>query len=492
MLLTNTIDPYRPILDDELSRERFPPLYLLVLEGHERSRYVLQKLAKERNFIVSGARDVSDARAIMKRQAVDLLVLDPTLRSDRRESFFEEVKALHPETNTIVLTAVEGLPLAIDAVKNGAIDYITKPISRETVASVLDRSRQQLYATIRSRRLREHFRVQKRSGKLIGHSSAMQQLRQLMVQVSRSRNTILVTGEPGAGKQLVARAIHFEGQNAATPLVSIECRSLSRSLRGSELFGHSKGAFQGVHYDQTGLLTHADKGTIVLDGVSDLTMEVQAELANVLRDGVIRPVGSKHLHRLAVRVIATTSRDIATLVERGRFRRDLYTLLNITNVQVPSLRDRFDDIRDLSVHFVNHINRYSRMNRLLSEAALEQLQEYSWPGNVRELENAIEYACFHGTEDTIRPRDLPVSILATRSREGTAGPSSEFLPSSVSDFFSVGRTMGDIEKQAILSTLDYTGGDVLEAAKILQLGKTTLYRKLKEYGTPRGESLAHA
>jgi two-component system response regulator HydG len=302
----------------------------------------------------------------------------------------------------------------------------------------------------------------------------------------------LVTGEPGVGKELVARAIHFEGQNAATPFVSIECRSLSRELRGSELFGHSKDAFRGHHHDQRGLLTHADKGTIVLDGVSDLTEEVQAELANVLRDGVIKPVGSKHLHQLSVRVIATTSRDIATLVERGRFRRDLYTLLNITHIRVPSLRERLDDIRDLSVHFLNHINRYSRMSRILSEAALEQLQEYNWPGNVRELENAIEYACFHGAGDTIRPRDLPVSVHATRSRGGTGGSSSEPLTSLVSSPFLVGRTIDDIEKEAILSTLDYTGGDVREACRLLQLGKTTLYRKLKEYGDPRKDPLVHA
>lgn len=483
MLLTNTIDSYHQAFARELSRERFPPLYLLVLEEDNRARTILLRVAKAWNFIVSGARDVSDARTIMKRQAVDLLVVDPTLRSDRRESFLEEVKALHPETNTIALISAEELLIAIDAVRNGAIDYITKPLSQERVASVFERSRQQLYATIRSRRLRERFRAQKASGVLIGASPSIQQLRQMIAQVSRSRSAVWVTGELGAGKELVARAIHFEGQNAAAPFVSIDCRSLSSSSKGSELFGYAKGAFPGAHCDEKGMLAHVDKGTIVLDEITELPLEIQKELARTLQDGLVRPVGSTNCRRLSGRVIATTSRDITVLVEKGRFRRDLFSLLSLTNIRVPSLRDRRDDIYDLSMHFINRINRYSRMAYTLSDPALDVLEQYSWPGNVRELENAMEYACFHGSGDTIGPRDLPVSIHSIRTGKTSGVLASEIMESTAPNPSLVGRTIDDIEKEAILSTLDFTKGDKLEAAKLLNLGKSTLYRKLKEYGT---------
>ena len=479
-------------LNQDVSRERLPPLYMLILDADKQSRSYLKRIGSQQQFIVAEADDVGSARAIMKRQAVDLILLDPETNVDHGESFLDEIKALHPETNVIVLAPRVEKGRAIEAVKNGAVGYITSPFSRTAVQAALELARHQLHSTIRSRRSRERFRIQKGLGRLIGRSEGTLKLQKLVDKVSRSDSSILITGEQGTGKELIARTIHFQGGRAANPLLLFDCKSAVPSLRGSELFGHVKDAFRGAHTEQKGMLSLANKGTLILDEIAELPMELQTSLMRVIKEGKVRPIGASISLPLSVRIIATSSRNMSVLVERGRFRRDLYQFLNIVRIDVPPLRDRQEDIEELSAYFLERINHHSGLSKALSTEVARVLGQREWRGNVRELENAIEYACFYSTEGTIQPRDLPLagfpeaSPISAAPIQGNA-PGTDKIDGTGAERF-IARTFVDIERDAILSTLARTNGQVLEAAKLLQVGKTTIYRKLKEYGYCVSES----
>lgn len=443
---------------------------------------MLKKVARNRSFIVCDASDVSSARTIIKQQTVNILMLDLHLASDRRSSFFEEVKALHPEMEIIVSAEDSDLSSAIGAVRSGAIDYVTKTFDPDTIAAVLDRSREQFHAAIRSRRLRERFRKQKKSGELSGQSSAIENVRSSIQGLSQSMNPVLITGETGSGKELVASNIHFKSRKAACPFVVFDCRSVAPDRRGSELFGHSKFAFPGAHTDYRGILQSADTGTIVLNEITELPLPIQADLARALRERKIMPVGARRSIPISLTVIGTTSQDIGALVEKGRFRRDLYSYLNVSRVRLPPLRERLEDVPSLTKFFVERINQQTPSDKVLPDELTRILSSYPWPGNVRELENAIEYACFRSSDDTLKVSDFPLEI-----HEFVIASGRKALETSDSDGVSpsetlVGRPMAEIERDAILKTLDFTKGDKRRAASLLGLGKTTLYRKLKEYG----------
>ena len=480
------IPPLPPI--QEFSRERFPPLYLLIVEANDRFREILKKVARSLDFIVCDASAISSARAIIKRQTVDILILDLNMTRDTCSSFFEEVKGLHPETEIIVSADQSDLSSAVNAVRSGAIDYVTKASESAAIAAVLRRSREQFRAAIRSRRLRERFRKQKKSGKLSGQSSAIENVRSFIRGLSRSTNPVLITGEPGSGKELIARTIHFGSPKAASPFVVFDCLSLASDRRGSELFGHVKHAFPGAHDDYAGILASADTGTIVLNEVTDLPLMIQAELVRALREKKITPVGSRRSIPVSLSVIGTTSQDVGVLVAKGRFRRDLYSYLSLSHIKVPPLRDRLEDVPSLAKFFVERINQQTLSQRVLSDDLIEILSSYTWPGNVRELENAIEYACFRSSSERLNASDFPLEIhefAISRLRKQRDPKTMEFrdsyIPVTTNDGL-IGRSMADIERDAILQTLSFTNGDKRRAASLLGLGKTTLYRKLKEYG----------
>jgi len=488
MLISNAgyLAPLPPT--QEASRERFPPLYLLILEANNQFRTILKKIARSRDFIVSDASDVSSARAIIKSQTVDILMLDLNMESDRRSSFFDEVRALHPETEIIVSADQSDLSSAIDTVRSGAMDYVTKAFDSVTIAAVLDRSREQFRAAIRSRRLRERFRSQKKSGELSGQSSAIENVRSFIRGLAQSMNPVLITGESGAGKELVARTIHFGIRKSASPFVVFDCRSLASDRRGSELFGHVKLAFPGAHTDYRGILASADTGTIVLNEVTELPLTIQGNLVRSLRERKITPIGGHRSIPVSLTVIGTTSQNVATLVEKGRFRRDLYSYLNVSHVKVPPLRERLEDVPSLARYFIDRINQQTLSHRVLSDDLIKILSSYTWPGNVRELENAIEYACFRSSNEILNASDFPLeihefAIARLRAHQDLKAFETRGSHSSVrTDETLVVRPIADIERDAILKTLNFTNGDKRRAARLLGVGKTTLYRKLKEYG----------
>jgi two-component system response regulator HydG len=301
----------------------------------------------------------------------------------------------------------------------------------------------------------------------------------------------LILGESGTGKELVARSIHFNGPNAAKPFVPVDCGSLVPTLIESELFGHVKGAFTGADRNKEGLLASAEGGTVFLDEIGELPLDLQAKLLRALQEKEVRPVGATQAKPISARVLAATNRDLAAMVEQGRFRKDLYFRLNVVNLRIPPLRDRRGDIATLAMHFLGRMQNESGVERNFSDDMLRVMSEYDWPGNVRELENAIERACALSSGPVLHMGDLPTQLQDFRMQQGPVFAADEDdergLDRAISGTAGGGGKGGivsiaEMEKKAILGTIRQLKGDKLMAAKLLGIGKTTLYRKLKEYG----------
>ncbi len=333
-----------------------------------------------------------------------------------------------------------------------------------------------------SRRLRETLRSPQGLGNMIGRSPEMDKLYRILAKVAQSSHPVLILGESGVGKELVARSIHSNGPHADRPFVPVDCGSLVPTLMESELFGYVKGAFTGANRSKDGLLASAQGGTVFLDEIGELPLDLQAKLLRALQEKEVRPVGATHRIAINVRILAATNRDLAAMVEQGRFRKDLYYRLSVVNLRIPPLRERKQDIPLLAAHFLERMSRETGTAHTLSDDALRTLIEYEWPGNVRELE--------HSHRSRLHP------FLRSGPPPGrSADPAAELPPAESPSsggcragsggrrcWPGAGPPLAQLEKQAILETLRKLNGDKLLAARLLGIGKTTLYRKLKEYG----------
>jgi two-component system response regulator HydG len=308
----------------------------------------------------------------------------------------------------------------------------------------------------------------------------MEKIYRILSKVAQSTHPVLILGESGTGKELVARTIHAFGPNAQKPFLPVDCGSLVPTLIESELFGYVKGAFTGANRSKDGLLISAEGGTVFLDEIGELSLDLQAKLLRALQEKEVRPVGATHRVPIRARIVAATNRDLATMVENGSFRKDLFYRLNVVNLRLPSLRDRKEDIPLLIAHFLDRISREHNRKFTLSDEALRTIMRYDWPGNVRELENSMERACALSSGPVIHLGDLPTQLQhqglearRTAAVEGDAAPEPGALAV---------KTLAELEREAILGAIRTLHGDKLQAAKLLGIGKTTLYRKLKEYG----------
>jgi two-component system response regulator HydG len=315
---------------------------------------------------------------------------------------------------------------------------------------------------------------------MIGRSGEMEKLYRILSKVAQSSHPVLVLGESGTGKELVARTIHAYGPNSQKPFLPVDCGSLVPTLIESELFGYVKGAFTGANRSKDGLLVSAEGGTVFLDEIGELSLDLQAKLLRALQEKEVRPVGATHRVPIKARIVAATNRDLAEMVEKGTFRKDLFYRLNVVNLRLPSLRDRREDIPLLAAHFLDRISREHGTKFTLSDEALRTMMRHDWPGNVRELENAVERACTMSSGPVLHLGDLPTQLqqqgLEMRRTAATAGESAE--EGGAPEV----KTLADLERDAILGAIRTLNGDKLQAAKLLGIGKTTLYRKLKEYG----------
>ena len=461
-------------------------MHVLIVDEDPAVRSACCEIATSRGFVPYGIDNLAAARSLLRGNSVDILVLDLKSPAVAGLELLEEVKLLHPEIAVIVMTAYATVTSAVEAMRTGANDYLTKPFAIDDLAAVLDRAAERRSVDTASRRLREKLRSQQGLGNLIGNSPEMERIYRILSKVAQTTHPVLILGESGTGKELIARSIHSNSPSASKPFLPIDCGSLVPTLVESELFGYVKGAFTGANRSKDGLLASAEGGTVFLDEIGEMPLDLQAKLLRALQEKEIRPVGATHRVPINCRILAATNRDLANMVEQGRFRKDLYYRLNVVALRIPPLRDRREDIPLLAAYFLNRMNRNGGAKYVLSDDALRTMSEYAWPGNVRELENSIERACALCSGPVLRLGDLPTQLQdfhlhAWRSApaggdEKTASPaSSDVTP------------LADLERQAILDTLRQLKGDKLTTARLLGIGKTTLYRKLKEYGI--GESV---
>jgi DNA-binding NtrC family response regulator len=453
---------------------------ILIVDDDDSLRKACCEIAAGMGFTALSAGSVPQALEILKQQQpIDLLLLDLKLPGGGGLSLLGQVKTLYPKTGVVVMTAFATVSSAVEAMRIGAGDYLTKPFALEELANVLTQASQRLHIDLESRMLRERLRTDRGMGNLIGTSPGMEKVYRILSKVAFSNHPVLILGESGTGKELVARAIHHDGPNAAKPFVPVDCGALVPTLIESELFGHMKGAFTGANRTREGLLAAADGGTVFLDEIGELPLDLQAKLLRALQEKEVRPVGATHTVPISARILAATNRDLLTMVEQGQFRRDLYFRLNVVNLRIPALRERREDIALLTEHFLECIERETGRPHRLSEDAMRMVVEYDWPGNVRELQHAIERTCAMSSGPVLHTVDLPTQLQNFHAHHQEAQREAAVQEASELDRVV---SIAEMERQAILGTIRQLKGDKLMAARLLGIGKTTLYRKLKEYG----------
>jgi DNA-binding NtrC family response regulator len=443
-------------------------LSLLVASDEESVRELVRDEAMRAGLRVKAAPSASQALSAIDRQPVDLMVVDLATPSFGGVEFVKRLREEHPETAVVVLTEFGQAETAREALAAGAVEAVTRPFEETDLRSKLERLSRAIALDRENRLLREQLGSRPGFGILVGVSPRMQQVYHLIEKVSRSLTPVLILGETGTGKELVARSIHFHGPRKHGPFVPVDCTGLVSTLVESELFGYVKGAFTGASQPKRGLIEAASGGTLFLDEIGELPMEMQAKLLRVLQEREVRPVGATSTIPVDVRVVAATNRDLQKEVDQGRFRQDLFYRLSVVPIRMPPLRERKSDIPLIVNHFLERYTVDGRPSPVFSEDAMTRLVSYDWPGNVRELENAISRALALNSGPLLHIGDLPTNLQS---------PAPARLPLDDEQI-----TLAELERRAIFRALQKTRGDKLAAARQLGIGKTTLYRKLKEYG----------
>src|SRR5437868_2193787 len=445
-------------------------LNLLAVDDERSVRDVCREVAQSLGFNTSVAESAENAYRQIDAQSIDVVLLDLTLPGVGGLEALHQIKERRPDAVVVVVTGYGTVQSAVQAMKNGAYDYVTKPFSMDELKLLLEKVSAHLQLKTANRSLREQIKSRQGFGNMVGRSPEMEKLYRIIAKAAQSSHPVLILGESGTGKEMVARSIHFSGPCADKPFIPVDCGSLVPTLIESELFGYVKGAFTGAVQSRDGLLAIAEGGTVFLDEVGELPVDLQAKLLRAIQEREIRPVGSTRRIAINVRILAATNRDLEQSVAQGSFRRDLYFRLNVLSLRIPPLRERRQDIPLLAAHFLERITRSTGQEHTLSDDSLKAMLAFDWPGNVRELENSLERACALNTGPLIHLTDLPGSISGARSQAAAVNEgSAKILP------------MADLEKQTIINTIAQLNGDKLLAARLLGIGKTTLYRKLKEY-----------
>jgi DNA-binding NtrC family response regulator len=451
-----------------------PPLNLLVVDDDEHIREVCRTVGAEAGMKPLDVSTAEEALELLELASVDILLTDLRLPGTSGLELLKKVAVLYPDVAVVMLTQYGTIDSAVEATRMGAADYVTKPFRVEELRARLEQVAHAVELKRENRLLREQVRTRPGFGGLIGMSPRMDRVYKMIEKVSRRDHPVLILGESGTGKELVARSIHYQGLRKDKPFVPVECSALVPTLVESELFGYTKGAFTGAIQAKQGLMESANGGTLFLDEIGEMSLEMQAKLLRALQQKEIKPVGSTERRSINVRIVAATNRDLELGTKNGTFRQDLFFRLNVVQIKLPPLRERKSDIPLLVTTFLEKFSAECDTTRELTEDAMRRLMAYDWPGNVRELENAIERAVALGSGPHVSVNDLP-SNLQYPTTERAPGKE-ELLP------------LEELERRAILSTLRQTGGDKQAAARTLGIGKTTLYRKLKQYQIERTEA----
>ncbi len=426
-----------------------------------------------RGFSVAACTSGAEAVEALEQGDVDVLVTDLNMAGMDGLELCRRAAVLRPDVPVVVITAFGSLETAIGGIRAGAWDFVTKPFELDAIALALDRAARHKALTEEVRRLRQAVAATTRFEEMLGRSPAMTRLFDLVDRVADTDATVLVTGESGTGKELVARALHRRSRRRGGPFVPVNCAAVPEALLESELFGHAKGAFTDARAARAGLFLQADGGTLFLDEIGELPLAIQPKLLRAVQERTVRPVGGDREIPFDARIVVATNRDLATAVDEGRFRADLYYRLDVVHVEVPALRARAGDALLLAQHFVERFSARAGKHVVgIARPAAERLLAYEWPGNVRELQNCMERAVALTRFDQVMFEDLP-ERLRTWSPTQLVVPTED--PSELAP-------MEEVERRYILRVLGAVGGNKTEAARVLGLDRKTLYRKLERYG----------
>lgn len=454
-------------------------LRVLVIERDEPTRSACMEIATRKGFWAEGVSDGGGAQELLHGYTPDLVLMD--LEPNRVEDLqvLEEIKTVSPKTAIIAMSTAATIPFSVETMYRGATDVLAKPFLMEQLEMALDQALQQ-------GRTRSFTN-------LVAPNQEMDALNRMLAKVAQTRHPALIVGESGTGKETVARTIHEQSEFASHPFLTVECSALPPGQIEQELFGCIDGTLSGSLSSTSGVLVAAKHGTVFLDEIGHLTPDLQAKLMRVLQEKEIRAADS--IHRVIpfqARLLAASSIDLSGAVTKGAFRKDLYYRLNVVTLRIPPLRERPSDIPQLAAHFLEHMSRETGQHYTLSEEAMCSMQTYDWPNNIRELKNMIERACTLADGPLIQIIDLP-TLMRTRELELRREKSSQMqktLPEAIQPVSPLKmKSLAELEKEAILTTVEQVNGDKLLAAQLLGIGKTTMYRKLKEYGAEKAISV---
>lgn len=451
---------------------------ILVVDDEESIREFLEIMLKKEGYEVSTAEDGMVAKEMLTKKTFDMVISDMQMPNMTGIELLKFVKDTYSDIVFMMITAFGTTETAVDAMKMGAYDYVTKPFK-------IDEVRLNIQNALRSKNLETEVRVLKKElvkeysfQNMVGNSPAMHSIFDLVKRVSQSPTNVLITGESGTGKEVVAKAIHYNGPLKDKPFVTINCGAIPENLMESEMFGHKKGSFTGAISDKAGLFEVADGGTLFLDEVGELPLSIQVKLLRAIQERIIRRVGATDDNKVEVRIIAATNRNLEDMVAKGGFRQDLYYRLNVIGIRTPALRERAEDIPLLALHFLKKYN--DKLNKAISSIsteAMEILKKYNYPGNVRELENMIERTVALEAGSTVLPESLPPMVNTPSGRKMAS--SNEIDVGE--DGLDLDKVMGQIEKELLVKAIHSAGGIKKKAAKLLKISFRSMRYRIEKY-----------
>jgi DNA-binding NtrC family response regulator len=451
-------------------REERAPYRILVVEDEQLMRSIIVQLLRSDGYEVLEASAPTPALESFEREKIDLAILDLNLGGGASGlDLLGRMRDLDQELMGIIVTAYASIESAVEALRKGAYDYITKPFANDHLKAVVRNALAQKALFHENRFLRRELREKYRFESIIGNCDPMERVFRVMEKVARTDSSVLITGESGTGKELVARAIHFSSERANKRFLPINCGALPENLLESELFGYRRGAFTGAMQDKIGLLKAADKGTVFFDEIGDMPLALQVKLLRALQERECYPLGSNEPVSFDVRMLCATNKSLEREVREGRFREELLYRINVIGIELPALRERKDDLLLLANHFLRKYEKQlGRTAMHFSKGAVRLMMGYGWPGNVRELENTIERAAILAETDVIHSHDLPEKIHSASATDGAGG-------------FESGLTLEELERDHMRRVLNEVKGDKVRAAQTLGIHLSTLYRKMQRY-----------
>ncbi|WP_163401373.1 sigma-54-dependent transcriptional regulator [Flavobacterium fluviatile] len=441
---------------------------ILIIDDEEKLRSLLARIVKSEGFEVFEAKDLKSGFKKLEQTDIDIVLCDVKLPDGNGVDFVTNIKSSYPLTEVVLLTAFGNIPDGVQAMKNGAFDYIVKGDDNDKIIPLLYKAVEKVQLQKKVQQLEKRINDKYSFSTIIGKSKGIEQVIDLAQKVAKTDSTVLLTGETGTGKEVFAQAIHENSNRAGKSFVAINCSTFSKEILESELFGHKQGAFTGALKDKKGFIEEANGGTLFLDEIGEMPIDLQAKLLRVIETSEYIPVGDTTPKKSNFRLIAATNRDLKEESEAHRFRSDLYFRLNIFEIKLPSLRERVKDIPLLANYYVKQFSEKTNKKALdIADDFLQKLENYSWPGNIRELKNVIERSVILSNGNTLTSDVLPYEMQY--QTENNLKPMSAF-------------SMQSVEKLHIQKVLNYTKGNKAETARLLEIGIATLYRKIEEYG----------